>query len=42
MIGNEENFVEPPLKRQRTEISKLDNENSINYFKLHNNPQLLN
>ena len=41
-MGHEENLVEPPLKRQRTEITKVENENRMNYFKLYNNPQLLN
>ena len=39
-MGHEENFIEPPLKRQRTEITKVDNENSKNYFKLFNNLKL--
>jgi hypothetical protein len=39
-MGNDENFVEPPLKRQKTEVPKLDNENGINFFRLSNNPQI--
>ena len=38
LMGHEEKFVEPPLKRQKTETTKLDNENRINFFKLSNNP----
>ena len=36
LIPNDENFIEPPLKRQRTEVINVDNQNgsSTNFFKL--------
>lgn len=37
-MGHDENFLEPPLKRQRTEITKLDNQTGMNFFRLSNNP----
>jgi len=38
LILHDENFVEPPLKRQRTEVTNIETQDRISFFRSSDNP----